>query len=131
MGRTESIFAGILLAAVILAVLVVVMRSDARVASTNEPFAQAEAEIGTPLVRFSGIASEDLCTCYEQAYAYGAQTGGNAITSDRYRGGFQACSRRLGSDGGNAWTWGWNNGMRGPGTPKTCKGYYAQVRAAQ
>lgn len=129
MGRTESIFAGILLAAVIVAVLFVVLKNDA--GSVTEPYGKTEASIGTAGVRFTGNANKDLCTCYEQAYAYGARAGENDISSDTYRGGYQACSSRLGPDGGNAWTWGWSNGMNGPGTPKNCRGYFAQMRSIQ
>lgn len=129
MGRTESIFAGILLAAVIVAVLVVVLKNDAKPVDPSETFNNTEAEIGTPAVRFTGVDSEDLCICYEQAYAYGAKKGKSGITSDVYRGGYQACASRLPAEGGNAWTWGWANGMNGPGTPKSCRGYYAQKRS--
>ena len=99
MGRTESIFAGILLAAVIVAVLVVVLKNDAKPVDPSETFNNTEAEIGTPAVRFTGVDSEDLCICYEQAYAYGAKKGKSGITSDVYRGGYQACASRLPTPG--------------------------------
>lgn len=129
MGRTESIFAGILLAAIIAAVAVVVLRSDARTGGSAEPYKVDEPEIGSFAVRFSGNANKDICTCYEQAYAFGARY--DDIGSDMYRGGYQACESRLGPDGAQAWTFGWSNGMAGASSRKSCRGYLAQLRAVE
>lgn len=128
MGRTESIFAGILLAAIIMAVAVVVLRSDARTSGSSQPFVIAEPDIGSFDVRFSGNTDTDTCTCYEQAYAFGAKY--SDISSDLYRGGFQACESRLGHGGAQAWTYGWSNGMSGTPGRKSCRNYMAQARAA-
>lgn len=129
MGRTESIFAGILLAAIIMAVAVVVLRSDARTSSSGEPFSSDKPEIGTFDVRFTGNASKDICTCYEQAFAFGAKY--EDIGSDIYRGGYQACESRLGPDGARAWTFGWSNGMAGATGRRSCRGYLAQLRTLE
>ncbi len=128
MGRTESAFAGILLLAIIAAVTVVVMRSGTR-APVVADVPEQTAILGTGLVSFTGNADKDLCTCYEQAFAYGKKAGN--IESVEYRGGFAACSNMLGADGGNAWTWGWANGQQAPGKPSTCRGYYASLRSIQ
>lgn len=130
MGRTESLFAGILLVTLLIAVLMVVFRADAvSTASVQTATAEEEAEIGSPMVAFTGDREGDLCLCYEQAYAFG--NSARTIESVAYRGGFATCTRRLGRDGANAWTWGWANGAKAPGTPKTCRGYYAAVRVKE
>jgi hypothetical protein len=125
MGRTESLFAAVLLAAVVLAVVFVAMRSGPKPVGFDDPFAE-EPLRGTALVSFTGNAAKDICTCYEQAYAYARNA--RSVESTEYRGGFSACAERLGPDGGNAWTIGWANGAQAPGTPKTCRGYYATLR---
>ena len=128
MGKTESIFAGILVVAIVLAVVLVLFRNDGG-ASPIGPGGDSYA--GSPTsssgyVAFTGNDEQDLCTCYEQAYAYGNSP--RSIESLEYKGGFSACSQRLGRDGGNAWTWGWANGQQAPSTPRTCRGYYATLR---
>lgn len=125
MGRTESIFATVLLAAVIIAVLAVTVRGAQDPISMADPYGD-EPEMGTAFVAFSGNATEDLCMCYEQAYAYGSSQ--RNINSVEYLGGFQSCSSRLGPDGGDAWSWGWMNGSQALGGPRSCRGYFSQMR---
>ena len=103
MGRTESAFAGILLLAIIAAVTVVVMRSGTRAPTVADVPEQA-AILGTGLVAFTGDADKDLCTCYEQAFAYGKRAGN--IESIEFR-------------------------QQAPGKPSTCRGYYASLRSIQ
>ena len=132
MGRTESIFAGILLAAIIAAVMLVVLRSEARTSGPSEPFQVDNPEIGSFEVRFTGNANRDICTCYEQAYAFGDKYDDETdIQTDIYRGGYQSCEARLGPDGARAWTFGWSNGMAGATSRKSCRGYLAQLRSLQ
>ncbi|MGV6820033.1 MAG: hypothetical protein ACWA5T_05990 [Parvularcula sp.] len=124
MGKTESIFAGILLAAVGAAVLLVVFRGGGGILPDGgNSWSGSNAEV---FGGFTGEERNDLCTCYEQAYSYG--TGNLSIESLEYRGGFAECSRRLGKEGGRAWTDGWANGERAPGTPRTCRAWFADRR---
>ncbi|WOI53509.1 hypothetical protein [Parvularcula sp. LCG005] len=127
MGKTESLFAGILLMAVALAVLMVVFKDD----GSSRPVDPSGGFAGTPSassggIVFTGNRDQDICTCYEQAYFYGDSP--RSIESIEYKGGFSACTQRLGRDGSNAWTWGWANGQQAPSTPNTCRGYFNSLR---
>ncbi|MEM6648728.1 MAG: hypothetical protein AAF603_00595 [Pseudomonadota bacterium] len=125
MGRTESLFAGVLLILLAIAVLMVMFKSDARPV-TSPTNLSTEIDIGSPFVSFTGNREDDICVCYEQAYAFGNSARG--LQSIEYRGGFSACTERLGQEGSNAWTWGWANGEQAPGTPRSCRGYYTAAR---
>lgn len=124
MGKTESLFAGVLIAAVVVAIALVVFRGDGigQDAPPRHPIGGGAEQI---LSGFSGEDRDDLCTCYEQAYGY-AMTGlGNQ--SLEYKGGFTECSRRLGIEGRRAWTDGWANGERAPSSPRSCRSWLASA----
>lgn len=127
MGRTESAFAGILLLAIVMAVLVVVFRTDTGAVGLPDSPAR-HASVGTGMAAFTGETDNDLCTCYQQAFAYG-QNVKTDLLGVEYRGGFSACTQRLGRDGSNAWTWGWANGEKSPSKSSSCKSYQAARRA--
>lgn len=131
MGRTESIFAGVLLAAVIAAVALVLMSNggSSTSSSSSASYAENDSKIGTFGARFTGTTNKDLCTCYEQAFAFGAKY--EDISSDIYRSGFQSCAARLGADGGKAWTTGWRNGMTGARSRSKCRGFIAEIRSLE
>lgn len=135
MTRTEGIFAGILLAAIAAAIFFVISSNgDTGEAKPAGPYTKNIPEIGSYEVRFTGEEDDDICTCYEQAFALAADTNRDrSFTSDLYRGGFQTCSSRLGVNGGNAWSYGWNNGMTDADNKglKSCRVYIAQLRRLQ
>ncbi len=129
MGKTEIFFLGALVLLLVVAGIAAVIgggEKDPRAPRTADRGGYEEiAPIGSAFVRFTGNDQQDLCTCYEQAYAYADRKLG--LESVEYLGGFAACRERLGEEGGNAWTWGWSNaGGRGP---NSCRGYEATLRA--
>lgn len=134
MGKTESIFAAALLAAIAIAVVWVMVTGGAKTGSHKTADREhqipgeeiVDVELGSPLIAFTGDEKVDLCTCYEQAYAYGNSP--RSIDSIEYRGGYSACTQRLGIAGADAWTWGWANGEEAPGTRRSCRSYLASRR---
>lgn len=125
MGKTESLFAGILLAAVVMAVLLVVFRGDGG-GPRPDGDRRWQPDTETVFAGFTGNSRDDLCTCYEQAYGYGMRR--TPIESAEYRGGFAECSRRLGNEGAEAWTAGWSNGERAPASPRSCRAWFSGGR---
>lgn len=125
MGKTESVFAGILLAAVIAAVLMVMFRGDGS-DPVRDPGSRWTPDSEQVFAGFSGNNRDDMCTCYEQAFSYADRN--LSIESLEYRGGFAECSRRLGQEGSDAWTSGWANGERGSSAPRTCRAWLSNPR---
>lgn len=129
MTRIEAIFGGVLVLAVVAALAFAVFQSGLPSFGKSDVGLITEDGQADPSV-FNGVYRDDMCTCYESGYQYGA-THGNLANSPvysiddsiHYKAGFSACRTAVGTEGGRAWSEGWTNGEDQVRTQRRCNFY--------
>jgi hypothetical protein len=140
MTRVEAIFGGVLLLAVIAAASFALFSkgglpgfgagNSSIVAGKKSPYTPVAlnpgAEAGVELAVFTGDRKQDVCTCYENGFAYGNQK--LSVQSVEYKSGYSSCRTAAGPDGGHAWTEGWDKGQAGKLAQRSCKIYLKRIQ---
>ena len=82
--------------------------------------ARAPAAQAGPVV-LASAGGLDSCTCYEQAFKAGRRDPDP--TSAAYEAGYGACRESAGQMGGEAWSWGYRNGIEGKASNRSCSAF--------
>ena len=129
MTKIEAIFGGVLLLAIVAAASFAVFQNG--LPTIGSPGAKLLKDDGAanPAV-FTGAYRDDMCTCYESGYQYGAEHGNKIDNPDysidnsvHYKAGFTACRTAVGFEGSTAWSDGWSKGEEGLRTQRRCNFY--------
>ncbi len=129
MTKIEAIFGGVLLLAIVAAASFAVFQNGLpSIGTSAATLLEADGE-ANPAV-FTGAYRDDMCTCYESGYEYGAQHGNKLDRADysidnsvHYKAGFTACRTAVGFEGSTAWSEGWRKGEDGVRTQRRCNFY--------
>lgn len=114
--RLEGIFGGALALFVVLVAIYALSRGD-----RPEPI-DPTPTIPTDPAR-PGVEPNPLCQCYDDGFDLAGSDVG--VMSSQYRAGFEQCRARLGDEGGDAWTAGWNARLSSQPWLSSCEGWLA------